>query len=316
MTEVVNFVSRVEAIRDEAEGVKSFAIARVDGEPWPEWAPGAHVDLNLAGTLGRQYSLCGDPRDRGRLEFAVLREPASRGGSALLHEGTAVGGTIGVVAVRNNFPLVEAEHYLLVAGGIGITPLLAMARELERQGKSWHLLYGGRTRASMAFLAELARYGDRVTIRPEDEFGLLDLAGFLGTAEPGKVTYCCGPEALIQAVERHCEQWPEEALQIERFRPREQDRWVTSGAFEIELRRAGMTITVPADKSIADALDEVGIHIPRSCNEGTCGTCLTKVLEGVPDHRDSFLRPKQREQNNKILVCCSRALSDRLVLDV
>lgn len=315
MTEPAQFVARVAAIRDEADGVKSFAIERVDGQPWPQWAPGAHVDLVLDGKLGRQYSLCGDPDDRARLEFAVLREPASRGGSSFLHERIDVGATIPVVAVRNNFPLVGAQTYRLVAGGIGITPMLAMVRSLDHQGKDWKLLYGGRTRASMAYLDELAAYGDRVTIQPQDEAGLLDLATYLGTAEPGKVAYCCGPEPLIQAAEQHCAAWPEEALQIERFRPREQDGPGASGAFEVELRRSGITVTVPADKSIADALEEVGIHIPRSCNEGTCGTCLTRVLEGIPDHRDSFLRPKQRELNNRMLICCSRAMSARLVLD-
>lgn len=316
MTEQVRFISRICEIRDEAEGVKSFLIEQEDGTAWPDWSPGAHVDLVLDHGLGRQYSLCGDALDRQHLRFAVLREPASRGGSAMLHEQVGVGDTLPVVAVRNNFPLVEADQYRLVAGGIGITPLLAMARELERQGKNWTLLYGGRTRASMAFLAELAHYGEKVTIRPQDESGLLDLASFLGSAESGKVAYCCGPEALIQAVEAHCAGWPEDAVQIERFRPREPGSSVNSGPFEVELRKSGIIVQVPADKSIADALDEVGIHIPRSCNEGTCGTCITKVLEGTPDHRDSFLRPKQRELNNKILVCCSRSLSPRLVLDV
>lgn len=316
MTEPVQFSSRICAIRDEADGVKSFSLERIDGAAWPEWEPGAHVDVVVPGDLNRQYSLFGDPADREHLHFAALREPASRGGSAALHERIGLGDPLPVIAVRNNFPLVEASEYLLVAGGIGITPLLAMARELERRGKNWTLLYGGRNRTSMAFLDDLATYGDNVMIRPQDEFGLLDLSAFLGAAKPGKVAFCCGPEPLIQAVESCCSGWPEESLQIERFRPMEQDTAAVSKPFEVELRKSGVTVTVPADKSIADALDEVGIHIPRSCNEGTCGTCLTKVLEGEPDHRDSFLRPKQRVLNNKMLVCCSRSLSPRLVLDI
>lgn len=315
MTEQIGFPARISEIRDVAVGVKSFSLERLDGADWPGWAPGAHIDLALDDQLSRQYSLYGDPGDSRLLHFAVLREPASRGGSSKLHDQLRIGDPLEVLALRNHFPLVEAERYLLVSGGIGITPLLAMVRELERQGKDWQLLYGGRTRASMAFLDELAKYGDKVQIQPQDESGLLDLASFLGSAQTGKVAYCCGPEPLIQAVEAHCAGWPEESVQIERFRPRQQEETVVSGPFEVELRKSGITVTVPADKSIADALEEVGHHIPRSCNEGTCGTCITKVLEGIPDHRDSFLRPKQRALNNKILVCCSRSLTPRLVLD-
>ena len=307
--------ARIAEIHDEADGVKSFVLERPDGSDWPQWAPGAHVDLALRRGLNRQYSLCGDPADTRHLRFAVLREPASRGGSAMLHEGLRPGDAIDVVALRNAFPLVAAARTLLVAGGIGITPLLPMVRALAGAGADWHLLYGGRSRASMAFLSELAGFADRVTVCPQDETGLLDLAGYLGDHAPGTVAFCCGPEPLIAAVEAHCVGWPEEALQIERFHAKAQENTVRNGAFDVELRKSGLTLTVPADQTIADTLDSVGIHIPRSCNEGTCGTCLTKVLEGVPDHRDSFLRPKQREANNRILVCCSRALSDKLVLD-
>ena len=309
------FSARVCDVRDEAVGVRSFALEAADGTELPQWTPGAHVDLALAPGLNRQYSLCGVPDDRAHLRFAVLREPQSRGGSAMLHEAVKTGDTLKVLALRNNFPIVPAERTLLVAGGIGITPLLAMARELEAQGKEWQMLYGGRSRASMAFLAELEAYGEKVRVRPQDEYGLLDLAAFLGAAETGKVAYCCGPEPLIAAVEDWCRAWPEESLQIERFRPKEPAPHPADAPFEVELRRSGKTVTIPADKSIADALDEAGVHIPRSCNEGTCGTCLTKVLEGIPDHRDSFLRPKQREANNRIMACCSRSLTARLVLD-
>jgi ferredoxin-NADP reductase len=315
MTGAEGFLVRVVEVREEAHGVKSFVIEASDGAPLPVWAPGAHVDLDLTASLSRQYSLCGDPADRTSLRFAVLREPTSRGGSILLHDEIAPGDSLRVVGVRNAFPIIAADRYLLIAGGIGVTPLLAMARELERQGKDWHLLYGGRTRASMAFLSELEVYGDKVQVRPEDEFGLLNLAAFLGSAESGQVAYCCGPEPLIKAVESHCAAWPEDLLQIERFRPKEQAMVGTDTSFEVELRTSGITITVPADQSIADALDAVGFHIPRSCNEGTCGTCLTKVIEGLPDHRDSFLRPKQQAKNDRMLVCCSRSLTPRLVLD-
>ena len=315
MTGENGFSARISDIRVEAAGVKSFLLEAADGTDLPAWTPGAHVDLALAPGMNRQYSLCGDGDDRQGLRFAVLREPQSRGGSAMLHEQVKPGDMMQVLAVRNNFPLVPAGRSLLVAGGIGITPILAMVRELERQGRDWRLLYGGRTRAGMAFIDELAGYGDKVMVRPEDEFGLLDLAAFLGAAEPGKVAYCCGPEPLIKAVEAHCANWPEESLRIERFRPMEQEPHGADTAFEVELKQSGKVVAVPPDKSIAVALEEVGVYIPRSCNEGTCGTCLTRVVEGLPDHRDSFLRPRQREKNALILVCCSRSLTLRLVLD-
>lgn len=310
------FRAAIREIRAEADGIKSFEVERTDGAPFPSWAPGAHLDITLAPGLSRQYSLCEGSDDGRRLRFAVLREPSSRGGSILLHDRLAVGDEIAIAALRNNFPLVDAERYLLVAGGIGVTPILAMARLLEGGGKDWRLLYGGRTRASMAFLDDLEPFGDKVMIRPENEFGLLDLGAFLGDAAPGKVAYCCGPEPLIAAVERHCADWPEEALQIERFRPRAQEDHEAESSFEVELRRTGKVLTIPPGRSIADVLDDAGVHIPRSCNEGTCGTCITKVVEGVPDHRDSFLRPKQRAENKRIMPCCSRSLSERLVLDV
>lgn len=308
--------ARICAIHEEACGVRSFVVERIDNAEWPEWTPGAHVDLALGRGMNRQYSLCGRPEDRQHLRFAVLREPAGRGGSAHLHDKLRVGDPLNVIAVRNHFPLIAAERYLLIAGGIGITPLLAMARELERTGQDWQLLYGGRSRASMAFLYEMATFGDRVQVRPQDECGLLDLAAFIGAAQPGKVVYCCGPEPLLQAVEAQCASWPEDALQIERFHPRAQEVKLASPAFDVELRKSGLTIAIAPDQTIADALDSIGVHIPRSCNEGTCGTCITKVLEGTPDHRDSFLRPKQRAENKRIMVCCSRSLSPRLVLDV
>lgn len=310
------FRARIREVREEASGVKSFALEAIDGGSLPAWESGAHVDMMLAPGISRQYSICGDPADRSCLRFAVLREPESRGGSILLHEKFNVGDEVQVVAVRNNFALVPAELTLLVAGGIGVTPLLAMARELERQGHAWRMLYGGRSRASMAFLDELSFYGDKVIVRPQDEFGLLDLASFLGAPEPGKVAYCCGPEPLIKAVEAYCADWPEESLQIERFRPKEQEPHLPDAPFEVELRQSGKTVTVAPGQSIADALEQVGVFIPRSCNEGTCGTCLTRVIEGTPDHRDSFLRPKQRAKNNSIMVCVSRSLTQRLVLDV
>ncbi len=307
-------VSRLEAI---AADVVAISLGKTDGTDFPEWSAGAHIDVLIDGALERQYSLCGRLEDRTQLRIAVLRDPASRGGSQALHEKLHLGDTLFIRAPRNNFPLVDADETIFIAGGIGITPIHAMIAELEREGKPWKLLYGGRSRATMAFRDELAEYGeDRVQIQPEDEAGLLDIAAWIGEPRPACAIYCCGPERLIAAVENACVGWPEDALHVERFRPADGALEGKDEAFEVVLARKGISIEVAPGQAIADALEAVGVHIPRSCNEGTCGTCITKVLEGTPDHRDSFLRGRMRSENKKIMVCCSRALSARLILDI
>lgn len=219
----------------------------------------------------------------------------------------------------NQFGLVDSGAYKFVAGGIGITPFLPMIRTLSRRGASWSLLYGGRRLRSMAFVDALRPYGDRVQVVPEDQHGLLDLKGWIGTPQAGEVIYCCGPERLLQAVEAHCESFPEGTLHIERFRarPGALDGGEDSNAmFEVVLAKSQRSCQVGPGETIIDSIDKLGVHVPRSCGEGTCGTCLTPVLEGIPDHRDSFLMGKKRAANNAICVCVSRSMSSRLVLDL
>jgi ferredoxin-NADP reductase len=309
---------RVAALVWEAEGVVSVHLRRPDGGDLPAWEPGAHVDLRLPGSVTRQYSLDGPPADRSLWRVSVLREPASRGGSRAVHEALRPGEEIDVGGPRNRFPLVDAPEYLFVAGGIGITPLLPMLEQAASRGARWSLLYGGRTRASMAFLPELARYGDRVQVRPQDEYGLLDLEPFLGTPREGTAVYCCGPEPLLAAVERICAPWPPGTLHTERFTaaPRESDGDDADGEFELVLQRTGRSVTVPEGRTILEALEDHGIEAPNSCREGICGTCETKVVEGVPDHRDSLLSPEEREANDTMMICVGRARCARLVLDL
>jgi ferredoxin-NADP reductase len=306
----------VGAITREADGVLSIVFASPDGKELPAWTPGAHIDLLLQPGLERQYSLCGDPGERSRWRIAVLREVASRGGSEWMHTKLRPGDVLRVRGPRNHFEVADAVSYLFVAGGIGITPLLPMIREVERRGAPWRFLYGGRSFKSMAFCEELAAYGDRVELRPEDCFGMLDLQRFLGAPRPGVGIYCCGPERLLAAVEALGASWPEGALHVERFRaaPRSPDE--AKRGFDIVLAKSGITATVGPTESIIEALDRIGVHVPRSCGEGTCGTCLTPVIEGIPDHRDSFLMGKKRAANNVICVCCSRAQTPRLVLNI
>ncbi|MFH9982507.1 PDR/VanB family oxidoreductase [Streptomyces sp. NPDC017179] len=309
---------RVSALVWEADGVVSVRLRRSDGGELPAWEPGAHVDLHLPGDLTRQYSLNGSPEDRSLWQVSVLREPASRGGSRAVHEALRPGEVVEVTGPRNRFRLVDAPEYLFVAGGIGITPLLPMLDRATAAGARWTLLYGGRTRASMAFLPALARYGDRVLVRPQDEYGLLGLEPFLGTPREGTKVYCCGPEPLLTAVERLCAPWPTGTLHTERFAaaPREAADADADGEFEVVLQRSGRSVTVPAGTTILQALEDQGIDAANSCREGICGTCETKVVEGVPDHRDSLLSEEERAANDTMMICVGRARCPRLVLDL
>jgi ferredoxin-NADP reductase len=301
---------------DAAEGVVELTLAAADGGPLPAWSPGAHIDLLLADGLVRQYSLCGDPGDPERWRIAVLREQAGRGGSAYVHDEIGCGAALAVSAPRNNFELLPASRYLFVAGGIGITPLLPMIARAEAEGTPWTLLYGGRTRASMAYTDELARYGSRVQMRPQDEFGLLDLADYLGQVEGRALIYACGPEPMLAAVTAAAAHWPTASLRCERFTPVDVGEPARADAFEVVLTRSGLTVSVPPGCSILEAVEKAGVNVLYSCREGTCGTCETDVVEGEPEHRDSLLTEQERASNETMFICVSRSLGPRLVLDL
>ncbi|MFE0800152.1 PDR/VanB family oxidoreductase [Streptomyces sp. NPDC058812] len=296
-----------------ADGVLTLALRHPLGEPLPAWEPGAHIDLVLAPDLERQYSLCGDPADRAVWRIAVLREAAGRGGSAHVHGELGLGDKVRVRGPRNHFRLEPAPLYRFVAGGIGITPILPMLAAVEEAGAEWSLLYGGRTRNTMAFTGELERYGDRVTIAPEDESGLLDLASVLDDVPVGTLVYCCGPAPLLDAVEARC---PAGILRLERFRPKEAAATGPEAEFEVVLARSGRTVAVPADVSVLDAVRAAGVEVLHSCTEGTCGTCETDVVAGEPDHRDSVLTDEERAAGETMLICVSRCRGRRLVLDL
>jgi cytochrome P450/ferredoxin-NADP reductase len=308
--------ARVVAKQTEADGVVSLVLREADGRPLPPWEPGAHVDLVVDGAPTRQYSLCGDPGDHSAYRLGVLRDPDGRGSSLFVHDRLREGDTVRVRGPRNNFPLVPSPRYLFIAGGIGITPILPMIRSAGSAGADWRLVFGGRRRASMAFLDELAPHGDRVSVRPQDETGLLDLDALLGTPQPDTLVYCCGPEPLLAAVERSCAGWPPRSLHVERFAPKALTAPVRSAAFEVVLRQSGLTLTVPPERSVLSVVEEAGVGVLSSCAEGTCGTCETAVLEGVPDHRDSVLGEEERRAGDCMMICVSRACSDRLVLDL
>lgn len=303
--------------RNAAEGVVVLDLADPSGAPLPAWAPGAHVDLVLSEELVRQYSLCGEVSDRGTYRVGVLREPQGRGGSAAVHDRLGVGAPVHVRGPRNNFPLVASPRYLFVAGGIGITPLIPMLAEAEAAGAHWQLVYGGRSRGSMAFADDLtARYGSKVVLRPQEEDGLLDLDALLGAPSPDTLVYCCGPEPLLLAVEARCGSWPPGSLHVERFSPKAQGEPVLSTSFEVELAASGRTVVVLQDQSILEAVESAGVQVLSSCQEGTCGTCETPLLEGQADHRDSLLTREEQQAQDTILICVSRAACPKLVLDL
>lgn len=309
---------RVTAIREEAEDVRSYVLADHRGAELPDWAPGAHIDVLLAGEMIRQYSLCGRPGERGAYRVAVLREEHGRGGSRFLHDRVRIGDELKVRGPRNHFPLADAVRYLFVAGGIGITPLLPMIHDVIARGPDWRLFYGGRRRSRMAFLAELGgiAHTGQVHVLPEDEHGLLPLADILRTADDATVLHCCGPEPLLAAIERAWTGQPPDRLRTERFHAREDSAGGPDREFAVVLSSTGQTVPVAADQSIMDALGAVGIDVPFSCREGTCGSCETPVLAGEVEHRDSVLSEAERAANKTMMLCVSRARSARLVLDL
>jgi len=307
---------RVVAKDVASDGVVILTLEAPDGHRLPDWAPGSHIDLILPNGLTRQYSLCGDRWDAYKFRVGILREPTGRGGSAYVHDTLRVGDLVGIGGPRNNFHLVPAERYLFVAGGIGITPVIPMIRQAEMLGIDWQLLYGGRTRGSMAFLEELAAYGDRVLIRPQDEYGLLDLKSFLGVPQGGVRVYSCGPAPLLRALESATSAWPTHAVRTERFLAQDAAAPVRTTSFELKLARTGCTVTVQPEETVLDAVHKAGVEVLSSCRQGTCGTCEVGVLEGIPDHRDSVLEETDRKGGNCMLICVSRSCGDRLVLDL
>ncbi|MCY0950905.1 PDR/VanB family oxidoreductase [Streptomyces sp. H27-S2] len=295
-------VSRTEP----AEGVLHLVL---ESPELPAWAPGAHVDVTLPSGLVRQYSLCGDPAESGRYTIAVRLVEDGRGGSREAHAQLVEGAELELRPPRNRFELVPAGAYVFVAGGIGITPILPMLRAATAAGADWTLLYGGRSRASMPFLAELAAYGDRVCLFPQDEAGLPDLAP-LAAAGPGTLVYCCGPQPLMDAVVAAAAD--PAAVRLERFGAAA----ATGPArpFTVELRRSGRTVEVGADESALAAVRRELPGTPYSCEQGFCGTCQHRVLAGAVEHRDTLLTDQER--GDSMLLCVSRARGDRLVLDL
>jgi vanillate O-demethylase ferredoxin subunit len=311
---------RVHAMTWEAEDVVSFDLRDPAGAPLPAFAAGAHVDVHVGPGCVRQYSLCNDPRERHRYVIAVLREEGGRGGSRALHESTRVGQLVTIRGPRNHFPLAgDAAEHLLLAGGIGITPLMAMVAALDAAGARYRLHYCTRSPARTAFterLLPLVRAG-RAFLHHDggDPSRGLDLAALLRPVEPGRHVYYCGPAGFMQAARAACAHWPANTVHCEYFTPpAEPARIDANRAFRVRLMRSGMELDVPPERSIVDVLRDNGVFIDTSCEEGICGTCLTRYVEGEPEHRDHVLDDDDRKEF--VLVCCARSKSPVLALDL
>lgn len=304
----------IEAVNEVAEGVCSITLTPQTSGPLPSWEPGAHIDVYIPEIGARQYSLCGDPKNQNEWTIAVQLERDSRGGSKWMHR-LSPGSRVKVGTPRNNFPLIKAERYFFIAGGIGITPILAMIKSLSPI-QDWKLLYGGRSRSTMAFSQDLSDYGGaQVLLCPQDVNGIPDIASFAEDVKSTDAIYACGPPAMLREIERLSEKWPSGVLHLERFASRELTAPTTS-SFEVVLARSQQSVRVEPTESIVSALSRIGVKVTTVCQEGVCGTCETLVLEGTPDHRDSVLSKEERAAGKTIMLCCSRSLTDRLVLDL
>ena len=306
----------------EALDICSFELVAADGGALPAFSAGSHVDVHLPGGVTRQYSLCNDPAEGHRYLIGVLKDPATRGGSKAMHEQVNVGDLLDISAPKNHFALAhEAQRHLLLAGGIGITPILCMAERLAVMGADFDMRYGTRSKERTAFLERIARssFAPRVTHHFDDGPAAqqLDIAALLATPQPGTHVYVCGPKGFMDAVLATARGagWPEARLHYEFFSAAPTAS-ASDGSFEVQLASSGRVVVVPKDRSVVQALAAAGIEVMTSCEQGVCGTCITRVLEGEPDHRDLYFTPEEHAANDQFTPCCSRAKSARLVLDL
>ncbi|MGF6536607.1 vanillate O-demethylase ferredoxin subunit [Paraburkholderia sp. GAS206C] len=307
----------------EADGVVRLELVDREGGELPGFTAGAHIDVEVAPDLIRQYSLCNSPRERHRYVIGVLREPSSRGGSQAVHDSIQAGHTIRIRAPRNHFALdPTASRYILFAGGIGVTPILAMAEHLSDSGKPFELHYCVRTAARAAFVRRMTKSSFSAHVHLHFDDGLpeqrLEIRQALGSSDDDAHVYVCGPAPFIGYVLENARErgWPEARLHREFFAASTSTAASAEESFEVQLSSTGQILTVPADRSIVEVLGEAGVALEVSCEQGVCGTCLTRVLQGEPDHRDVYLTDAEHLRNDCMTVCCSRSKSARLVLDL
>ncbi|HRP26621.1 MAG TPA: PDR/VanB family oxidoreductase [Rhodocyclaceae bacterium] len=305
-----------------ADDIIGLELGALDGAPLPAWAAGAHIDVELPNGLLRQYSLCGDSAHTGRYEIGILRDPASRGGSASAHDDIHEGGEVRIGAPRNLFGLRSAQRSLLFAGGIGITPILAMAQELTRSGADFRLHYASRTPSRTAFIDRInaSAFADRVQFHFDDGAAAqrFDAVAAIGAPDPATHLYVCGPRGYMDHVIATARSlgWRDDNIHFEYFAAALAEGEVAGdGHFEIRLAGRDLVVPVPPGTTAAQALIANGVPVPLSCEQGICGTCVMRVLEGVPEHRDLFLSDTDKAANDRFTPCCSRARSASLLID-
>lgn len=312
---------RIHAVTWEAEGILSYELRDPAGAALPPFTAGSHIDLNLPTGLVRSYSLTNSQDERHRYVVAVQKDRASRGGSTWVHDKLRTGDIVVISPPRNNFPLAEdAPHSLLIAGGIGVTPLWCMLQRLTALGRSAELIYCVRTRKEAAFREPIeaagGKSGAKVTFNFDGEPGgkLLDIAAVVAAAAPETHLYCCGPLPMLEAFEAATKDLPRERVHVEYFTAK--DAPAAEGGFTVVLAKSGKSFLIAPGKTILETLLDAGINVASSCLEGVCGTCETRVLEGVPDHRDVVLTDNERKASKTMMICCSGSKTDRLVLDL
>jgi vanillate O-demethylase ferredoxin subunit len=313
---------KVERKSIEAVDICTFELIEVNGRPLPAFSAGSHIDVHLPNGITRQYSLCNDPAESHRYLLGVLRDPASRGGSQAMHDLVSEGQVLRISAPKNHFPLAhDAGRSILLAGGIGITPILCMAERLAVVGANFEMHYATRSRDRTAFHDRItaSTYAARVQFHLDDgpPAQKLDIGALLATPQPGVHVYVCGPKGLIDAVlgTARANGWPEAQLHYEFFSA-EIAKSDSDASFQVKLASSGRIVVVPKDKTVVQALADAGVEVLTSCEQGVCGTCLTRVLEGEPDHKDMYLTPEEQAANDQFTPCCSRSKSTMLVLDL
>jgi vanillate O-demethylase ferredoxin subunit len=313
------FQVQVADVRAEALDVMTIELRAAGAGQLPPFEPGAHLDLHLPNGLIRQYSLTNDWRERDRYVIGVARVADSRGGSSFVHSSIRAGMPLTIGGPLNNFALdPDAGRFLFIAGGIGVTPIMAMIRWCVAKSKPWRLIYAARSRQRAAFYEELCALArDSAQFHFDDESGqVLDVAAAIAGLQDGERIYCCGPTPLMDAVKTLTAHLPADAVRFEYFSVPQSDEPRESNAFKVRLERSGVELEVPEHKSILEVMEEHGIEHPFSCREGLCGTCLTDVLAGEPDHRDYVLSDEERASGKTMTICCSRSKSPQLVLDL
>ena len=307
---------RLTAIRYAARDTNLFEFRSLDGRPLPSYQPGAHIDLHLPSGHLRNYSLTVADPEPSTYTFGIKRDPASRGGSRFIHDEMHVGAIVKISAPRNNFRLREdASHTVLIAGGIGITPIWCMVQRLNALGQNWQLHYACRSRADMAFADELSNMPQAKLHFDDEAGGFLDIAAIVAQAPADAHLYCCGPAPMLAAFESATKDRPRDQVHIEYFTAKAQAP-AKKGGFTVELARSGAEYFIPEGETILNVLLDAGVDLDYSCELGICGACEQRVIAGEPEHRDSILSEEEQAENTRVMICCAGCKSERLVLDL